>query len=133
MQHRDAEGGVVMQHRTGLQPVEQMVAIGRIEHRLETAIGALERGGAAGHREEMQIVVAEYDDRRFAQRRHPSQHRERVRPAIDQVSDEPQPVAPRIEVDLREERFELDGATLHVADGVDRHGRLSGACRAWRA
>ena len=53
MHQRDAEPWVVMQDRTGLQPVEQGLAIGRFEHRLQTSIALLERSVAAGHGEQV--------------------------------------------------------------------------------
>ena len=133
MHQRDAEPWVVMQDRTGLQPVEQGLAIGRVEHRLETSIASLERGVAAGHGEQVQVVVAEYDDGRVTERLDTAQYGERVGSPVYEVSDEPQPVSSCVEVDFREQRLQFERAALHVADGVDRHGRVSAACRAWRA
>ena len=58
-------------------------------------------------------------DRGVAQRLHLAQHRERVRAAIDEVADEPQPVAARREADQLEKLAELGVTALDVADRVE--------------
>jgi hypothetical protein len=67
----------------------------------------------------MQIVIAERDDGRFTQRMHAPQHRERLRTAIDEIADEPEPVAVGGESDACQQGAELAVAALHVADRED--------------
>ena len=43
-------------------------------------------------RDQMQVVVAEYD-RAIREPFHEAQHLERLGPAVDQIADEPQPIA----------------------------------------
>ena len=78
-------------------------------------------------------MVAEYDDGRVTERLDTAQYGERVGSPVDEVADEPQPVSSCIEVNFREQRLQFERAALHVADGVNRHGRVSATCRAWRA
>ena len=111
-----------MQQRPTPQPVEQVVAIGRRENLAERVLGLeLFAGGERG-REQMQIVVPEDSDGRGAERLDPTQYVERPRAAIDEIADEPQTIARRIESDAVEQRLEFGGATLDVADGVGGHG-----------
>ena len=46
-----------------------------------------------GDGQQMEVVVAENGDRRVAERLHLAQHGERIRAAVDEIADEPQPVA----------------------------------------
>ena len=70
----------------------------------------------------MQIVVAEHDGRGVAQRHDPAQHTEGVGSSVDEVTDEPEPVVCR-EIELVQQRVELNRASLHVTDGVDGQRR----------
>jgi len=66
-------------------------------------------------------MVAQHRDRAIAERAHPAQAAERVRAAIDQVADEPQPVPFGSEVQPLEQLLELVQAAVQVADGPGRH------------
>ena len=80
---------------------------------------------ARGDGEKMKIVVAEDSDRGIAQRLHLAQRRERIRPAVHDIADDPQPILAWREADQIEQLAELGVATLDIADRVEAHG---GAC-----
>ena len=109
--------------RTASQPVEQFVAVGRLEDRRERVVPMRLRV-AGGDGQQMEIVVAEDGDRRIAQRLHFAQRGERIGSAIDDIADEPQPVLARREADQLEQLAELGVAALDVADRVEAHGNL---------
>jgi hypothetical protein len=82
-----------------------------------------------GEREKMQIVVAEHHDGALAQIAHEAQDRERRRTPVDEVADEPQPVAGALEPAELEQRLQLLQAALYVADRVGRQAILPARCR----
>ena len=75
-------------------------------------------------RQQVEVVVAENGDRGVAQRLHFTQHGERVRSAVHEVADDPQPILARREGDQFQQLTELGVAALDVADCVQTHGRL---------
>jgi hypothetical protein len=119
--HGVAERSVVVEQGQGAQPREQLVAIARFENFAERVLRLELLAGTQGRCEQMQIVIAQYRDGGRAEALHQPQHLERTRPAIDEISGDPQAIAHRIEIELREQRLELIAATLDVADGVDSH------------
>ena len=111
---------VFVKERAARQPVEQCLAVGGREYVVESVVAA-DAARSESHGEKVQIVVAERDRRRIAERPDPAQHRQGVRPAIDEISDEPQPVAIRRELQCGEQLAEFGIAALYVADCVKRH------------
>ena len=102
------------------QPVEQRVGIGRIEDLAQrVALAGLAHAG--GDREQVQVVIAEHHRHGVVERHQAAQRRERFGTAIDQVADQPQPVARGIESDPLEQRLERTVTTLQVADRVSGH------------
>ena len=83
---------------------------------------------AGGDGQQVQVVIAEHGDGGVAERVHLAQHGERIRAAIDEIADEPQPIARRREADQRQQLAELGMATLDVADRIKRHEMASHAC-----
>src|SRR5438046_4205875 len=71
-------------------------------------------------RHQMQIMVAEHDDRAIAKRTHEAQDVERFRPTVDEIADKPETVGVA-EPYLVEQRSQLIEAALHVANREDRH------------
>ncbi len=102
------------------QPGEQLVAIRR-RHDVGERVLAVRGPVARGDRQQMEIVISEHGDRRRAESLDRAQHAERVGTAIDEVSDQPQPVRRRIEGDHVEQLPELGVAALDVADDVVTH------------
>ena len=74
-----------------------------------------------GDDQQMQIVVAEHGNGARAQAFDETQHRQRMRPAVYQVADQPQTVACRIERAFVEQAAQRRIATLHIADCVNGH------------
>ena len=83
---------------------------------------------AAGARNEMQVVVAEHGVRPVAEIGNEPQHVERARAAIDEITDEPEQIAPRVEAAFTKQRPQLGVAALHVPDRVRGHRRFSPEC-----
>ena len=117
--------------RARREPVDEVGAIGRGEDVVER-VAAMRRAVARGDGQQVQVVVAEHDLRRVAQRLHLAQDRERTGAAVDEVADEPQPVARRREPDQVEQLHELLVAALQVADRVVRHRAEGSFARASR-
>ena len=98
MDERPAERSVAMQHRPGREPGEELVAIRRIEHRLELRLAPLHCLRREGHREQVQVVVAEHDSDGATKCLHLAENGERGGPTIDEIPGEPEPVATRVEL-----------------------------------
>ncbi len=76
----------------------------------------MRRPHAGGHREQVQVVVAEQEARRVAQRMQALEHAQAVGAAVDEVAQHVQAVARRREADLGEQAIEGVAAALQVAD-----------------
>ena len=87
----------------------------------EGVLAAAVGDAALGHHQQVEIVVAEDGQGRRAERAEEAQRFERVRAAIDQVADHPQPVTRRVEVTQGEQALQRVVAALDVADGVGGH------------
>ena len=93
-----------MEQRARAQPVEQIVPVRRGENVLQrvTFVNASEsRSGD----QQMQIVISKDRGCRVTERAHEAQRFERVRSAIDEVTDQPKAVMPGIETDQVEKLF----------------------------
>ena len=90
-------------HRPVPQPVEQLVSVGGLQHVGERVVPAA-LYVTLGQREQVQIVVAEHDDRAISEVAHQAQGRERTWTAVDQISDEPQLVPGPVEAANPEQR-----------------------------
>jgi hypothetical protein len=126
MHHQVAPFG--MRERPHQQPLDERVAIARRKHLIER-IGAAAPLRAAGHREQVQIVIAEHDDGVIPECTHLAQRRERPRPAVDEIADEPEPVTVGGELQPCEEGAQLLITTLQIADGIAGHCRMPGIAR----
>ena len=71
--------------------------------------------------EEALAALAEHGDDAPAECHDAAQHAKRIGPAVDEVADEPERVLRRAEVELAQQRVELGGATLEVADRIGGH------------
>ncbi len=98
------------------QPVKQRVAIRRSKNFGQRVVVVL-RPDAGGHRQQMQVVVAEQGDCAAAERPDEAQRIERPWPAVDQVTDEEQA---RRDRQSFEQLLQAVQATLHVADDPQR-------------
>mmetsp|Transcript_4959 Transcript_4959/g.18008 ORF Transcript_4959/g.18008 Transcript_4959/m.18008 type:complete len:200 (+) Transcript_4959:670-1269(+) len=74
------------------QPVDQGRAVGRREDVVQRVTGA-DPAHAVGDGEQVQVMVAEQAGGRAAEGLEPAQRRERPRPAVDQVAEQPEAVA----------------------------------------
>src|SRR6266567_7068378 len=110
--------------RSLAQPVEQLVAIGRFQNRLNR-VEPMRRAISRGDDQQMKIVVAQDRLRGGSQIFHGAQYRERVRASIHEITDEPQPIAGWIESDQVEQLPEFCVAALDVSDDVVPHWKAS--------
>ena len=113
--------------RSALQPVEELLSVGRGENRRDR-VAAMRFRVSRRHCEQMEIVIAENGGRRVAERFHFAQHGERLGPAVDEIADEPQPVAARGKRYELQKLTQLRVAALNVADRVVAH--CAGTARA---
>ena len=102
------------------QPGQQLVAVGRRQNRIER-VALVRTAVAFGQRQQVQIVIAEHADGRAAQTFDEAQHRQRIRPAVDQVADQPQPVGCRVELHFIEQTQKGGLASLRIANGIGGH------------
>jgi hypothetical protein len=110
-----------MMERLPPKPLQQLLSIFRRKYVLDRIFPA-EGDDPFRDCEQEKVVVAEYDARRGTQILDESKNREGGRPPIDQITDEPQSVRRRIELDAIDQLIELRSATLDIADGIGGHG-----------
>jgi len=82
----------LQRQRLRAQPVDQPRAVGRVQHRLQR-VAPVGPAGALGHGQQVQVMVAEHASCCAVQCHHAAQHRQRPRPAVDQVTEQVQRVA----------------------------------------
>src|SRR6185312_376797 len=114
-----------MRQRPGCEPLEKGVAVGRLQDLIQ-GIRPARWTAAARDGQQVQVVVAEHDDSVVPECAHVPQYLERLRATIDQITDEPQPVAVRREAYPAEKCSQLITAALDVADGMSAHCRIPG-------
>jgi hypothetical protein len=68
-----------------------------------------------------QVVIAKHDDGPIAQLLDIAEHAQRIRAAVDEIADEPDPVDVRLKGDAVEQAAEGVEAPLNVADRVGSH------------
>ncbi len=100
------------------QPVQQLVSVRRGEDLVERALGGMLQI-ALGHRQEVEVVIAEHHHRLLTQIAHEAHHGERLWSAIDQIAHQPELIAGRVEAELIEQIQQLTLATLDITDGID--------------
>ena len=101
MDHDEPDLGVVMEHRSGTEPVDQRLAVRGLQHVVEGVLAA-QSSHPAGARDEVQVVIAEHGMRPVPQIGDEPQHVEGARATIDKIADEPEPIARGIESATRE-------------------------------
>src|SRR4051812_37284351 len=109
-----------MHHRSRAQPSNQLARIACLEDVVEGVVLALALEPFV-LRDEVQVVVAEDDYRASTQIAHEAQHLERLRPAVDEVAHEPEPVRSLSIIALPQQRLELVEAALDITNRVRRH------------
>ena len=73
----------------------------------------------------MKIVVAQYDNRRFAKALGESERLQRFGATVDEITGKPEPIGTRAKVDTVEEAVQGLKTPLQVAYGVSCHGTES--------
>ena len=109
------------------QPVQQFVAVRRIQNLVER-IALVHTSKAFGQRQQVQIVVAEHADGGITQISDGPQHGQRIRSAIDQIADKPQPVGCRVELDFIQQTQQGRVTSLKIANGIGRHIKYGFVC-----
>lgn len=82
---------VIVQQRQATQPVEQWLAVRRLED-FPQRVGLLQALGLVRYRQQVQVVVAQDADHRLAHGIEEAQRLQGLRAAVDQVADQPQAV-----------------------------------------
>jgi hypothetical protein len=101
----------IRQDRKGTEARHELGGVGRREQRGECRELL---GPGSGERQQRRDVVVTQQPAAADARPQP-QDRQRVRPAVDQVTQTPQLVSRRIEADRLQERIQLPGASLNVS------------------
>ena len=107
------EAGPRLDEGLGAKPREKIVAIRRVEHRLECVHG-LQCSRAAPGREQVKIVIAE--DPPGSEGLQETKGAERVGTAIDEVADRLKGVLRGVELEEGEQPLQFIAASLDVAD-----------------
>ena len=126
MHHRVTVPGV--QHVLMPQPIEQLVAVGRCQYGIH-GIATMRLAVARGDDEQGEVVVAEHAHGSIPQAANEAQGFERLRPAVYQVTDEPEGVLIGIEPKRVEKAAQRVIAALHVADSVGGHVAMTQSTR----
>ena len=106
------------------QPVQQFIAVRRLENGLQGVILAPRLGAAFRNHQQVKVVVAEDGQRRVAEALDEAQRFQRFRPAIDQIADQPQAIARRAESAFVQQPLQGIETALNIADGVGGHELL---------
>jgi len=102
------------------EPVDDVLRVRGAEY-LRERIGRRQLAAARDRREQVQVVVAEHAGHAAPEVHHAAQHAQRLRATIDEVANEPQPIARRAKRELAQQRVERRAAALDVTDRVERH------------
>ena len=121
MHHRSVT--LTVHQRPAYEPLQKLVSIRGFQDAAE-GIPNLALSNALRDREQMKIMVSEDDRDTPIMRPRPSKDAERVRTSIDEVSDEPDSIGSRIEINLFEKAVERGKTSLYVPDDVGRHGSI---------
>ena len=108
------------QQRLLLQPAQQFGAIRCVEDLAEGVL-AFAVGGAVGHRQQMQVVVAQHGMHVVTQGVNAAQGAQRVRPPIDQIPGQKQAVTVGVEADFLQQTVKRSQTALQVTNGVVAH------------
>ena len=102
------------------EPLQQIASIVCLQHIMDRVFWF---GGkdALGDGQEEDVMVAEDDLGRRAERFEKPQHAQRCGTAVDEISDAPKPIGRRIETDILQQAIERSRTTLDIADGVGGH------------
>ena len=120
MHQRDVALGVVVQQFLPAQPVEQIVAIRRVDDFAQRVV-LLQALDVVGRGQQVQVMGAQHRGDRVAHGVEEAQRAQRIRTAVDQVADQPQVVPARLEIHALKQAFERLQAALDVADGIQGH------------
>ena len=101
-------------------PVAKIIGIRCGQHRNK---GVAAAGGdhTFALRQQVQVVISEHADDRIPVPVRPAQHAEGVRPPVDQIAREPQPVTFGAELDSVQKPPESAKTSLHIADDPGCH------------
>jgi len=96
------------------QPVDQLLAIGGVEDVVERVV-AVRRADAAGHRQQVQVVVAQHGAGLVTQGHDAAQGLQRLGAAVDEVAGEDQPKRRVICTHQMVQSLPFVAATLQIA------------------
>ena len=117
--HGPADSGVAEDEGPGPQPVEEVIAVRRLQDRPK-GIGGLSGARSERDREQVQVVVAEHALR--TEPDGPPQHPERVGATVHEVAREPDAIRRGVRVEPAKKRVECLQTPLHVANDPGGHG-----------
>ena len=107
----------LVRQRLPEQPRQPAFALGIVQH-IPEGVAAVRRAHALRYREQVQVVVAEQAGGAAFQRPQAPQHRQRCRPAVDEVAQQHEAVARGREAAGVEQPAQRLVAALHVPDEV---------------
>ncbi len=103
-----------------LQPAQQFGPVRGVED-LAEGVFAFAAGGAVGHRQQMQVVVAQHGMDVVTQGVDPAQGAQRVRPAIDQIPGQKQTVAVSVEANFLQQTVKRPQTALQIPNRIISH------------
>ncbi|MNH21270.1 hypothetical protein D3C79_810740 [compost metagenome] len=111
---------VIVEQLLLAQPVEQLIGIWRLDD-FAQGVAFLQAFDILPCSQQVQVMVAQHAGQRVADRVEVAQCLQRFRPAVDQVTDQPQAIDSRVELDALQQALEGLQAALQVTDGVGSH------------
>jgi ribosome recycling factor len=109
-----------MQELLTTQPMRQLFDIVCCQQ-LAKGILSASRVTAENNGKKMQVMIPQNDSRLRPEVPQLAQYLERIRPAVNEVTRQPQFVRV-LKLNFEQERFKLSPTALHIADGVNGHG-----------
>jgi hypothetical protein len=102
------------------KPIDQVQPVAGFQYVADRVFGS-KRHHSFRDRKKEDVVVTEHDADGRSERTDVAKHAEGIRPAVDEIADEPQSIYRGVEANMLNEALQGIMASLHIADCVCRH------------
>ncbi len=113
-----------VKQRAPPEPADQPAMIRSFQDPVER-VGRRRRLNTVSAAEELEVMVAKYGGDPGVLINGPPEHLQRARTTIDQIANQPEPVAPRFELETLQQPLQREETAVDVADDVKGH-KVSG-------
>ena len=102
------------------KPIDQVQPVAGFQYVADRIFGS-ERHYSFRDGKKENVVIAEHDAGRWSKRTDVAKHAKGIRPAVDEIADEPQTIFCGVEANMLNETLQGIVASLHIADCVRGH------------